>query len=188
MIDCTAVLMAGGRSSRMGQDKAFLQIEGKPLWEYQLEKLSSFAAEVMISGRWEMSDLTATPVVVDRTPGLGPLGGLQSVLAIARHERTLILGVDMPKMSAVFLESLVNEATEDCGIVPMLEGYFEGLAAVYPRRILPVVKEVLAGNDHSMQRLNRIALEHGMMQVRPVSPHEQVLFHNWNSQNDRVRG
>lgn len=173
--------MAGGRSSRMGSDKALLLLEGKPLWKVQRDKLSSIADEVLISAREGMLE---TPVIPDRMPGLGPLGGLESALSVASHERVVVLGVDMPGMTAAYLHSLLEEASADCGVVPMLAGYFQGLAAVYPRSLLPLVREVLAGEDHSMQHLNRVAVERGLMNVRMVSEEELPLFQNWNTPED----
>lgn len=173
--------MAGGRSSRMGSDKALLLLEGKPLWKVQWEKLSSIADEVLISAREGMLE---APVIPDRMPGLGPLGGLESALSVASHERVVVLGVDMPSMTEAYLLSLLEESSADCGVVPMLAGYFQGLAAVYPRSLLPLVREVLAGEDHSMQHLNRLAVECGLMNVRMVSEEERPLFQNWNTPED----
>lgn len=183
MIDCTAALLAGGKSTRMGQDKALLQIGGKPLWQIQRDKLASFADEVLISAREGMID---AKVVTDRVQGLGPLGGLQSVMEVARYDRIVILGVDMPSMTAAFLKSLWDETTPECGIVPMLHGWFEGLAAIYPRCILPVLKNVLEGKDHSMRALLQQGIERGMMKARPVLSHEEFLFQNWNRPNDYI--
>ena len=186
MNTCTAVLMAGGKSSRMGCEKAFLLLDGKPLWLLQREKLLSIADEVLISAKEGMKEQLKSPIILDRTPGLGPLGGLESALVAARHERLVVLGIDMPFMTAAFLNALLEESTNLCGVVPMLAGYFQGLAAVYPRSLLPLVREVLTGEDHSMQHLNRLAVERGLMNVRMVSEGERPLFQNWNTPEDLV--
>ncbi len=182
MIECTAVLVAGGKSSRMGCDKALLMYEGRPLWRIQWEKLLGFASEVLISAR---EGLLEVPVILDKTPGRGPLGGLESVLAEARHERVVLLAVDMPEMTSAYLAALVNDATPECGVIPELDGFYQGLAAVYPRRILPLVQEILAGPDHSMQHLSRRAIDEGLMKVRAVREGDVRLFQNWNTPKDR---
>jgi molybdenum cofactor guanylyltransferase len=179
----SAILMAGGRSSRMGSDKALLLLEGRPLWKIQREKLASIADEVLISAREGMLD---TPVIPDQVPGLGPLGGLESALSVASHERVLVLGVDMPLMTSSYLARLLGESSADCGIVPVLGGYFQGLAAVYPKGILPLLREILRGEDHSMQQLNRLAVAEGLMRERPVLEVETILFQNWNTPEDLV--
>lgn len=178
---CSAILLAGGNSSRMGCEKALLPVNGLPLWLFQQRKLEQLASDVIISSRKGLLDV---PVVVDCIPHLGPLGGLVSTLPLARQERVVVLGVDLPQMTADFLRRLLAESTSHCGVVPMLDGYFEGLAAVYPRSLLPIVKEVLSGHDHSMQLLHRLAVERGMMRRREVRGEERHLFENWNLPSD----
>lgn len=189
MIACTAALLAGGQSSRMGREKALLEIDGTTLWQLQykkLEKLAGVAGEVLISAREEIAEKIGLPIITDRIAGLGPLGGLEGVLSVASYERVVVLGVDMPRMTSDYLQSLLEESREGCGVVPQINGYFEGLAAVYPRSLLPLVREVLAGDDHSMQSLHRLGLERGMMKIRTVFQEEQSLFFNWNREEEMV--
>jgi molybdopterin-guanine dinucleotide biosynthesis protein A len=170
----------------MGQEKAFLSFRGKTLWSFQLEKISSFAREVLVSARPDFPLQTSIPcsLVADEISGLGPLGGLSSVLVKARYDRVLLLAVDMPQMTPEFLRMITSEAGEDWGVVPEWEGYYQGLAAVYPKKILPLVHEVLAERDHSFQRLHHLAIEKGLMRVYKASAHEGMLFQNWNHPKD----
>ncbi len=186
MIECTAVLMAGGKSSRMGRDKAWLEIGGKPLWQHQLEKLKSLAADVIISARPGRFDSvnTGCRMILDEVPDLGPLGGLASALHAAKHERVLVLAVDMPEMTTGYLAELAETATNECGVVPVWQGFYQGLAAVYPRKTQDLVAEALNGSDHSLQHLNRLAMERGAMRAKFVSEDEAFLFGNWNHPAD----
>ncbi len=186
MIECTAVLMAGGRSSRMGRDKAWLEIDGKPLWQHQLEKLRSLASEVIISARPGRFDSvnTGCRIILDEVPDVGPLGGLSAALQAAKYERVLVLAVDMPKMTTAYLVELAKNASNECGVVPVWQGFYQGLAAVYPRRAHGLVTEVLGGSDHSLQHLNRLATEKGAMRAKLVSADEAFLFENWNGPAD----
>lgn len=186
MIECTAVLMAGGKSSRMGRDKAWLEIGGKPLWQHQLGKLHALASEVVISarpGRFESVN-TGCRIILDQVADLGPLGGLAAALHAARYERVLVLAVDLPEMTPAYLMTLVESSTTECGVVPVWQGFYQGLAAVYPRSAQGLVAEVLGGSDHSVQHLNRLATEKGAMRTRPVSEDEAFLFGNWNHPAD----
>lgn len=186
MIDCTAILMSGGKSSRMGKDKAWLDVGGIPLWQFQLSKLQAFASEVIISARPGRFDSvnTGCRVILDEVPDLGPLGGLAAALSAATFEKVLILAVDMPEMTSAYLAGLVEVASGECGVVPVWEGFYQGLAAVYPRKILPIVIEALNGTDHSLQYLNRVAIEKGAMRTKPVTIQEAPLFRNWNQPVD----
>lgn len=186
MIECTAVLMAGGKSSRMGQDKTWLEICGKPLWQHQLAKLQSMADEVVISARTGRFDSvnTGCRIILDEVPDLGPLGGLAAALHAAKYERVLVLAVDMPEMTPDYLAELAETATSECGVVPIWQGFYQGLAAVYPRSAHGLVTEALGGSDHSLQHLNRLAIEKGAMRAKLVSEDEAFLFGNWNHPGD----
>src|SRR5207237_5408468 len=94
----TAVLLAGGESLRMGRDKATLVWHGRPLWEWQIEKLRKLCpGKIVVSAK---SDLPWRPAdvdpVLDVTPSRGPLSGLAAALACTETEYLLALAVDMP--------------------------------------------------------------------------------------------
>lgn len=185
MKEFAAVLMAGGRSKRMGTSKALLDCDGTPLWRLQMNKLVTLRpAELFFSvqpgmafppGQWTF--------VHDCSPDSGPLGGLEAALRLARSNLLVTLAVDMPTMTTDFLNGLL-EQSGPAGIVPHLDGYYFGAAAVYPVGILPLVERILAGNDRSFQRLIRDALHSGMMTARDVPPSERGLFENWNAPAD----
>ncbi len=178
----TAVLLAGGRSTRMGCDKAGLLIDGVPLWQRQLATLQALAPdELLISGRLDGPFAGAgIPIIVDDVPGLGPLGGLATILRQMKYERLLLLAIDLPAMTSAFLESLLPVN----GVVPFLEGHFEPLAAVYPRRVLPIAERCLAESDHSMQHFIRQGVAESLLAPKPLSAAERAFFRNANSPSD----
>lgn len=178
----TAALLAGGRSTRMGRDKAGLLIGGVPLWQRQLATLQALAPdEILISGRLDGPCADAgLPIIADDVPGLGPLGGLAALLRRMKGERLLLLAVDLPAMTPVFLESLLAFN----GIVPFLDGHFEPLAAVYPRSVLPLAERCLAESDHSMQHFIRLSVAEGLLTSLPLSEADRVLFQNANTPSD----
>ena len=95
----------------------------------------------------------------------------------------MTLAVDMPRITVNFLRELIEES-ECAGTVPLHEGFYCGTAAVYPLKILPLVQEILAGNDRSFQRLIYEALKAGMMNAKEISDSQSALFTNWNSPDD----
>jgi molybdenum cofactor guanylyltransferase len=96
-------VLAGGKSSRMGRDKALLQIGGKPLVEHAVTKLRRLCAEVNILGNEQELEARA-PLVRDVHPGCGPMSGIESALLHSRYEWNLILPVDMPFLPTWFLD------------------------------------------------------------------------------------
>src|SRR4051812_12491871 len=98
----SAALFAGGRSSRMGSDKALLEIDGIPLWQRQLHTLQELhPTEIFLAGpvrpHWIESGLQ---IVGDVKADAGPLGGLVAVLRRCRATRLLVLAIDLPRMPA----------------------------------------------------------------------------------------
>src|SRR5687768_17396927 len=104
----SAVLLAGGKSSRMGRDKGALLVEGEPLWQRQLNILRrTQPRELFISGPLDGPYAnTGVRIVSDAEPHLGPLGGIAAALGECTTDWLLVLAVDLPFMRADYLLSL----------------------------------------------------------------------------------
>ncbi len=181
-----AALLAGGRSSRLGRDKAFLDWRGQPLYVTQLRKLASLGPErLWLSTRPEQpfpEVLEGVGRVVDIVPDLGPLGGLQSVLAASEADFLLALAVDLPRMESDFLARLVANGA---GAVPRTERGWEPLAALYPRaEFLGLVEEFLGAGKRRLQDLLDEAAARGWIRAVPVEGADSALFANLNTADD----
>lgn len=141
----TAILLAGGRSGRMGRDKALLPIRGRPLLQYIYEQLEPSFDEVLVSA----SDAAAyaflgTRVVPDRVPGQGPLMGIASCLAASRNDLNFVVACDMPVIDLPRVRRMLAEAEGYDAVVPRdARGNWEPLFAVYRRSMLSAADEVL---------------------------------------------
>ena len=178
----SALLLAGGESRRMGQDKATLTYMDRPLWENQLALLRQMEpAELMVSGRsdpaWRPADVI---FVADAPPSRGPLSGLAAALGQMSGTHLLVLAVDMPCMNPAFLRSLYVAVTPGCGVVPMMDGRAEPLAAIYPLDAGVTVRLALEGADFSLQRIVSQLVNAGRLRVRSVSHEEVGYFRNLN--------
>jgi molybdenum cofactor guanylyltransferase len=183
----SAVLLAGGRSSRMGRNKVAVAIDGEPLWQRQLRTLRATGAEeVLISGPSNGPYAGAgARIVEDFAGGLGPIAGIAAALRQARHRRVLVLAIDLPAMPSRFLAGLVRESERaGCGIVPHGERGFESLAAVYLRECLPLAEAALHGEDRSLQRFVQAAIAAEFAAPREMLAEERPLFLNVNTPED----
>ena len=131
----TAVLLAGGKSRRMGRDKATIEWRGRPLWEWQIEKLRALRAEkIFLSTQsdvpWRPADVE---LLLDAPPSRGPLSGLVAALASTEADHLLTLAVDMPFMSTEHLRLLCGLAENGMGVIPMIDRRAEPLSAIYPK-------------------------------------------------------
>lgn len=138
----SGVILAGGESQRMGQDKRFLPINGKPLIVWTVEQLRSLVEEIiLVTLEPELlyrmcPQLVATPdvrVVADRYPGLGVLAGLQAGLAEAQGDWAFVVAGDMPMLNIALLYAMATlTRTERVDIiVPRWRGELEPLHALY---------------------------------------------------------
>ena len=186
MSDFAAALLAGGHSRRMGTDKAFLQWQGRPLWEHQLEKLRALApSRLLLSCRaeQEIPALADVQRVHDEWENSGPLGGVASCLHACEAPRLVVLGVDLPHLPAEFLRTLLAQSTDECGAAVRVADYYEPLAAVYPRAMLALAEEQLSAGRLAMQDFIRRGVERGLMRCMDL-PSPRAWFSNWNTPED----
>ncbi len=188
----SAVLLAAGRSTRMGRDKALLEIGGLPLWHRQRDVLArAGAAEIFLSARpvaeqpWVAEALARggfAAVLHDALPSAGPLCGVTAAIERAAPAHVAVLAVDLPRMTADWFLSLAAECTPASGAVGRnREGFFEPLAAIYPAEIKWLAWEALARGDNSLQHLLAAAVAQGLMRVHEITASEAAWFENWNA-------
>lgn len=140
-----AFVLAGGASSRMGRDKALLELYGQPLVEHALSKLRALGFAPCIVG--SRPDLAAfAPVVPDNFPHAGPLCGIEAALAVSDAEQNLILAVDLPLVPVPFLRWIADRAdlSNALATIPLVQGRPQPLCAVYSRALLVHIRSLLA--------------------------------------------
>jgi molybdenum cofactor guanylyltransferase len=136
-MDSTAgFVLTGGRSSRMGRDKALLPIEGSLLVERTAERVRAAAGSVTLIGAPGRYAHLGLPVVADLAGGCGPIGGLHTALKTGRADWNLVVACDMPSLTTAFLSELLAAAKQlgcTC-LVPETDSGLHPLCAVYHRR------------------------------------------------------
>ena len=154
----TLAVQAGGRSSRMGRDKALIPLGGIPLIEHVLRRAAGLAEEVLITTN-RPADLAYLGVrlVLDREPGAGALPGLLTALEAAQGETVLLLACDLPFVCRPLLEHLLSRAHEALVVVPQWNGNLEPLHAVYSRSCIETVRQVMqTGQQRVIDLLPRV--------------------------------
>jgi molybdenum cofactor guanylyltransferase len=183
----SGVVLAGGKSARMGCDKALMELEGVPLWRRQYNLLAQAgAAERVVSLRadqnWLPLDVSR---VNDAKPDLGPLSGIVAALGKSRHSHLAVIAVDLPRVPAAWFTLLRGRCADRIGVIgETADGKFEPLAAIYPQAILPLARAALADGELSLQQLVRRAVEAGLLRSQPIGADEQRYFENWNEPGD----
>jgi molybdopterin-guanine dinucleotide biosynthesis protein A len=182
----SAVILAGGKSSRMGRDKARLEVAGEPLLARQIRLArESGAAEIFISGRGEMDYAEfGGHTLPDAFPGAGPLAGIEPALRAATSSLLLVLAVDLPAVSAEFLQRLAAVAAENFGVIPRLSGQIEPLAAIYPKSSLALVEARLRHQQNSVMAFAAQCVQSSLARWLELSVAEAHHFTNWNTPAD----
>ncbi len=181
----SSVLLAAGHSIRMHRDKALLECDGKRMWQRQRDLLvRAGAMEVFLSARPEQAWAEAAEgfagLVRDAAADSGPLGGIVAALERCAHDHLAVLAVDLPRMEAGWVQALVAECVPGGGVVGRNGKFFEPLAAVYPRELLPLALAALERRELSLQKLLTAGVAEGVLRVREISADEAPLFANWN--------
>lgn len=169
----------------MGRDKAFIEIDGAPLWQRQLRMLEQLAPnEIFLAGppRPEWQDAGFT-IICDAQENAGPLGGVVAALRQCSTDFLLALAVDLPKMTVDYLRELIDAREDGKGVVPMRDRY-EPLVALYPTGSLKIAEQLIAGGDYSLHELVRRCLAAGLLIKQPVRWSDVACFLNMNTPSD----
>lgn len=141
-LEITGVLFAGGESKRMGQNKAFLEIGGKPLLERNLEVLDSICSEVLISCREpEQYSGYGYQAVADQIKGKGPMGGMYSVLPVAKYDYVFVAACDMPFLNSEAIAYIYEQIEDYKLVLPYVRDRLHPLHAFYHKKVFKVVEK-----------------------------------------------
>ncbi len=143
-----AVILAGGKSSRMGSNKAFLKVKGKAFIEHQIDLLQEIFNEITISANTpaEYKHLNV-PVVPDIYPDKGPLGGIHTSLIHSKSFHTFILACDMPFVEIELIKQLQGFIEGHDVVVPQSKKGLEPLHAFYSKNCIAPIKKELDNNN-----------------------------------------
>jgi molybdopterin-guanine dinucleotide biosynthesis protein A len=179
----SAVILAGGKSSRMGRDKAFLEIGGRTLLARQIQTVrEAGAGEVFISGRAGVNySEPGCRVLTDQFSRIGPLVGIHAALAVATASRLLVLAVDLVEMDAAFLRELTQAGI--C-VIPRVAGEIEPLAAVYPCKATCIAELMLREGKFAVRDFAEACVQAGLAQFADFPVTFSSRFHNLNSPAD----
>ncbi len=150
----TGIVLAGGRSSRMGSDKAVIEFEGKKLIEYSLGVMREVAATTIISANNAQYSNFAETVISDNYKDIGPLAGLEACLRISNTRANLFAPCDTPFLNVEFLNTILKNIADYDAVVPIsANGKMKPLTGYYSRNILAVIVQQIERGDFKVQNL-----------------------------------
>jgi len=156
-METTAIIIAGGDSTRMGHDKEMLPIDGQPMIKHIYYQLRRHFHQVLISSnnksKYSFLDVEVIP---DRVSGQGPLRGIASALKASANDLNFVIACDIPQVNIVLMKTMLREAHDYDAVVPTTgPSQYEPLFAVYRKSTLPAIEDALSsGNNRIMDALS----------------------------------
>lgn len=147
----TAGILAGGKSSRMGQNKAYLKFQDKSFLEIMLEATAGFACQIVSvddAGKYQGKLPDSVILAEDEMQGIGPVEGIYQILSRMTTKAALITATDMPLVTAELFERMAEQYSGEGCLVLTCEGKPQPLCAIYSKSCLPVLEQFRINGIH----------------------------------------
>lgn len=170
----SSIILAGGKSSRMGQNKCSMFLNGKRLLERTMDRLNELAEEIIVVTGKGQSPPFPLPdnvkIARDFRRGKGPLMGIYSGLRTSKDNCNLVVGCDMPFLNVDLIRYMTSLARHFDAVIPKVNGLLEPLHAIYSRKCTNVIQKVMEKEQFKIDAI----LE--WVNVRYVDEDELDLF------------
>ncbi|MDP4192243.1 MAG: molybdenum cofactor guanylyltransferase [Bacteroidota bacterium] len=195
--DITAIILSGGKSSRMGQNKSLMKIGKITIIELMHEKLRPMFKEIiLITNDIDDYAFLKVPKYTDIYPGRGPLSGIHSALKNTTTFRNFIISCDIPLMKREMIEYLVNYTTSYPVTIAKADGFIQQLCGVYTKECLPVAENILKESIEEESRtsdqkkigcrvlelINKIGAE--VIDAQALPFYEKDMYFNMNKKDE----
>ncbi|WP_404330517.1 molybdenum cofactor guanylyltransferase [Mesobacillus maritimus] len=176
-----AIILSGGKSSRMGKNKALLPFNDKTNIERIRDELKSlFDDIILVTNDPESYEFLNLKSVSDEFPGKGPLAGIHAGLMASDYEENIVVACDMPFVSAELASTLVQNLKHYDAIIPVIGEKQHPLFAAYQKRIVPEIEACLKEDRlrviHLLDKLNVRYLDDNDLQVYSDGSLEEIFF------------
>ncbi len=178
----SAIILAGGKSSRMGEDKGLMLLNNTPMITPIIKLAEWFADEIIIVSNQSGYDQFGYPVVEDLIKESGPLAGIHTGLENITNQKSIVLSCDVPFVSKELLQFVIDASEGYDVTIPEKNGKTHQIIGVYDKSISGFIKEELERG----QRKIKLALEKLNLNVIDANVFDQKLFTNLNSREDII--
>lgn len=179
--ELTGIVLAGGKSGRMGVDKGLIVWKGKPFAQYSIEALRPFCDHILIiTGNSEYARF-GLPLVKDEYPNIGPMGGLHAGLKASNSKHHIVLSCDMPLVDEEIIRLLLTGSKNCQAVVPAVDNKIIPVCAYYHSSALPLLeKEIRASLHKTVLFLKRLRFK----ELQTDDPELKKKFFNINTFED----
>lgn len=185
-LEAAAIVLAGGMATRMGEDKALVDIGGEPLLKRVIRLLDPIFEQVIVAANHEYElDLPDVTLTMDRIPHQGPLGGIHAGLLASSKEWNFVIACDMPFVNQAVIRHLWSLRDDADTVVPEARDGLEPLHAFYRRTCLPAIEAALSRGERRVVSFfpDALVVTAGLAELSRLGQAEP-LFMNVNVQED----
>lgn len=179
----TGIILAGGKSLRMGTDKAFLQLNGKTLLERAIELVQPLCNSIIISSNNPEHKKFGYEIIPDEIKNCGPLGGIYSSLKKSETDWNFVISVDSAFVKSDFIQHLISEIDNLDAVVPIHPKGKEPLIALYHKNCMVEMESMLQSGNFKMHNLIKTINTKFVESQKWLEKYPQ-LFRNLNRPED----
>lgn len=176
----TAIILAGGKSSRMGEDKGLMLFDGKPMIQHIINVAKPLVIDILIVSNNKEYEQFGYPVYEDLIKDKGPLAGIYTGLKHAKTAKNIVLSCDVPFVNEELIQLLLNNCETVDVVIPEKENRTHQLIGVYDKSCVPTFKKEL---DKDQRKL-KLAIEKLNYKVVDANHIDAQIFNNINSKDD----
>ena len=174
----TGIILAGGKSSRMGTDKGLMHLSGKPMIQHILDPLTKVCKRIIIVTENPLYSMFGFDLVKDEAPNYGPVMGILSGLKQSTTERNVVLSCDAPFVTLELLKQLMLLSDEADVVAAVSEKGIHPLIAVYNKSCIPVFEEEVRNDEHRLRTILK------KLDLHKFKIEDEQLVRNLNTQAD----
>lgn len=176
----TGFVLAGGRSSRMGEDKGLMQLAEKPMVMHVVEQLQPCVDELILIANHPEYTQFGYRVIEDMVAEIGPVGGIYTGLKVSTTALNFFVSCDMPFISKAAIQMMLASIQEEAICVASLEGFIQPLFGLYSKGCLPLLEASIAEKHYKLQAVVRQS-KHKVVPLDALAVQHHQLFQNINT-------
>ena len=181
--EITGIILAGGKSSRMGREKGLVEFQGKPLIQYGIDLLSQFTDRVLISSSNSDYLNFGCETVPDEIIGQGPAAGLAASLKFSATPWNLVIACDLPFLEPELILNLFTHVKNSMAVLPTHDGVYEPLAALYHKDLSSIFETSVYSGNLALHKILATCPVH-YLNAEPLMRLYPHLFSNFNTLNE----
>lgn len=177
----TGIILAGGKSSRMGSDKGIVNLNGKKFIEHILEAVLPNVNEVLIIANNDNFNNLGYKVIKDKIKDCGPLGGIYTGLMNSQTENNIVVSCDIPFINSDLIKYIIENTSNADITVPVYKGNIEPLCAVYTKRTADQIYNLIMNKDLKIQNILKYFITKEIFITKMQEFYNDKLFVNINT-------